>query len=256
MALKSLLLVGAVVASLVPTAQPRAQELVYDPAAVAQLIQEVQSVLQLVQLAQQEVTQLIATVNALTDLPQDLEAQAAALLNQSLQSPLSGIENDLNNLLNGVGGASCGGGLGDANMLYQATAQALAGGGASSSGIDFLGAQINGNATRMSGVLACNTQMLAAVTQRLQNMQPLLDRLQACADVTCSSAVTGRMQWEAANTSAQALHAQMMASQAEQMRWIQQDQREQKARNDAEALVQSYAAVAGAGASPIAVAGQ
>lgn len=211
--------------------QAMAQIPVTDLGAIGQLFQQVQQGVQML-------TSLQSQVRALTNVPQEMIQQAAGLLNIGIQNPLKDILGNLTTLQNGVGVGTCTGGqdLLGVNQYSSATALPIPGTDGST-GMDFSGAQINGNAARGAGLMACTRQMMQATQTRLQQMPELLTELQGCHDVSCTTAVGGRIQLETATIQAQQQQASLMALTAQQQRWTADDQVIQKMRQDSQALV-------------------
>jgi Type IV secretion system proteins len=210
----------------------RAQMPVIDFAALGQWFQQIQYALQTVQQLQQQVQQAINTVHALTNIPANLAGQVVGLLQSTIQNPLQGINLNLQSLMMGSGSGVCPG----AGGMLSATQGWTATGG------DFLGSMMNGGATQLAGLLACTQQMMQAAQQRLTLMPQLLSELQACADVSCTTAVSGRIQLETATINTQQQQAALMGLAQQQQRWTADDLVLQKQRADLEAMLNSLPA--------------
>jgi hypothetical protein len=105
----------------------------------------------------------------------------------------------------------------------------------------------------LAGLLACTQQMMQATQQRLTQMPQLLNELQACADVSCTTAVSGRIQLETATINTQQQQGILMGLAQQQQRWTADDLVLQKQRADLEALLNAMPAGIGGGfgAAPI-----
>ena len=182
---------------------------------------------QQVQYLQQQVQQAIQTVQALTNIPQNLAGQVVGLLQSTIQNPLQGISLNLQTLMTGSGPGVC---MGAGGMLSATQAWTANGG-------DFLGSLLNGGASRLAGLMACTNQMMQATEQRLTQMPQLLSELQNCSDVTCATTLSGRIQLETATINAQQQQAILMGlTQQQQQRWAADDLVLQKMRADPEAV--------------------
>jgi hypothetical protein len=217
----------------------RADLPVIDFTAIGKWVQQLQQMAQQVQLMTQQVQQAIQTVTALTNIPQNLVSQVTGLLQSSIQNPLQGINLNLQTLMTGSGVGTCTGG-----SNYLSLNQAWTAGGN-----DFLGATINGSASRLAGLMACTSQMLGATQQRLQQMPQLLSELQNCKDVTCAAAISGRIQLENATINAQQQQAVLMGLYQQQQRWTADDLIAQKMRADAEGVFNGLPST-GVGSNP------
>lgn len=221
--------------------QARADMPVIDFANLTQAVHEVEQ-------ATMMVSQLRSQLSALTNIPANLIGQVEGLINISVANPLQNIMGNLQGLMNGSGTGVCTGaeGLRAMNQLY--TALPLPGAG----NMDFAGAQINGMAARSAGLLGCTNQMMQATQTRLNELPNLLSELQACGDVTCATAVSGRIQLETATIQAQQQEMTIMAAQGQMQRWMMEDQQQQKMRADAMAVLQQTGG--GGGASGFSIA--
>ena len=178
------------------------------------------------QYLQQQVQQAIQTVQALTNIPQNLAGQVVGLLQSTIQNPLQGISLNLQTLMTGSGPGVC---MGAGGMLSATQAWTANGG-------DFLGSLLNGGASRLAGLMACTNQMMQATEQRLTQMPQLLSELQNCSDVTCATTLSGRIQLETATINAQQQQAILMGLTQQQQRWAADDLVLQKMRADLEAV--------------------
>ena len=102
---------------------------------------------------------------------------------------------------------------------------------------DFAGSLMNGGATQLAGLMACTQQMMQATQQRLAQMPQLLNELQACSDVSCTTAVSGRIQLETATINTQQQQGILMGLAQQQQRWAMDDFVLQKQRADLEAML-------------------
>lgn len=232
----------------VTTPIARADVPVIDVSSLGQLFKEVQQGLQQLQTMQQQ-------LRMFTNIPQNLESQVSGLMNQAIANPLQGIMGDLNGLMNGTGTGNCTGSqnLLGINQFVHAIPLPVPGVAQAGGGIDFAGALLNGQATRTAGVLACNQQAMNGVQQQLDMMPQLLDQLQACADITCATAVTGRIQYQVAQ--GQALQTQsLLAGQNFQiMQQIRDENNAQFIRGGEQQMIQDTGgagAIGGGGTTP------
>ena len=111
---------------------------------------------------QQQVQQAIQTVQALTNIPQNLAGQVVGLLQSTIQNPLQGISLNLQTLMTGSDSGSMHGRGRHASMTQGWTAN----------GGDFAGSLMNGGATQLAGLMACTEQMMQATQQRLSPDAP------------------------------------------------------------------------------------
>jgi hypothetical protein len=226
--MKSFLLATAIASPLFLSApSSRAQMPVIDFAALGQWFQQIQYALQTVQQLQQQVQQAINTVRALTNIPANLAGQVVGLLQSTIQNPLQGISLNLQTLMTGYGPGVCMGAGGMLSMTQGWTA----------SGGDFASSLMNGGATQLAGLMACTQQMMQATQQRLAQMPQLLNELQACSDVSCTTAVSGRIQLETATINTQQQQGILMGLAQQQQRWAMDDFVLQKQRADLEAML-------------------
>jgi hypothetical protein len=221
----------------------RAQMPVIDWTAIGEWVQQLHQMAQQVQLMSQQLQQVTNTVRALTSIPANLAGQVTGLLQSSIQNPLQGISLNLQSLMMGSGSGVCPGAGG---MLPTTQGWTATGG-------DFTGSMMNGGANQLAGLLACTQQMMQATQQRLTQMPQLLSELQACSDVSCTTAVSGRIQLETATINTQQQQAMLMGLAQQQQRWTADDLVLQKQRADLEALLNAMPAGIGGGfgAAPI-----
>lgn len=225
---------------------------VIDLSSIEQLLKEVQTDAQILEQAQQQ-------LQTLRNIPQNLIGQVQGLLNQAVANPLRGIEGDLTGLMNGTGTGNCTGSqnLLGANQLVQAIPLPIPGAAQIGQGIDFTGAMINGQATRTAGVLACNQQALNGVQQQLDQLPQLLDELQACGDVTCATAVNGRIQYQLAQGQALQTQSALVGQNAQLMQWTREQNTLQYMRGGEQDLINMTGganAIGGGGGGAMAVA--
>lgn len=209
----------------------KAQVSVIDWASIQRLYEEVQ-------LAQSQLTQMTSTVHALTSIPAGMVRQVEGLLTLGVQNPLGDIQGTLSSLMNGgTLTGTCASAAGEFTSLNRYS---------SAIGGDFGGAMINSSSARLGGVMSCLQTMTRSTQSRLNQMPQLLDELQACQDVSCTTAVSGRINLETATIGAQTNQAILMGQTAQIQRWTAEDQAIQKMRSDAEAT----AAGASGGVTP------
>lgn len=226
--MRRLLLATAMAAPLFLAAPTgRAQMPVIDFAQLGEWARQLQYALQQVQYLQQQVQQAIQTVQALTNIPQNLAGQVVGLLQSTIQNPLQGISLNLQTLMTGSGPGVCMGAGGMLSMTQGWTAN----------GGDFAGSLMNGGATQLAGLMACTQQMMQATQQRLAQMPQLLNELQACSDVSCTTAVSGRIQLETATINTQQQQGILMGLAQQQQRWAMDDFVLQKQRSDLETML-------------------
>ena len=194
--------------------------------------------LQELQQMQQTVTQQLRT---LQNVPRQMIGQFQGLLDLGVSNPLQDITSNLESLMHGSGTGRCTGSQGLMALNQYAEAAPMAG----STEIDFNGAQLNGSAARGAGLLACTQQMMQATQSRLQQMPGLLGALESCADITCETGISGRIQYEQAMIQTQMLQTQLVGQHAQQQRWTMEDQTLQKQRADSQAWIEQ---TGGAGA--------
>lgn len=203
---------------------------------VSQLLKWVQQAAQM----QQQITQLIYTVHALTNVPQNLTSMVQGLMQGAVQNPLAQIEQNLQVLMTGQGTGNCGN-----SQQYLVQNQYSAG-----VGTDFTSQWLNQSANRNAGLQACTQQMITATQMRLNQMPQLLTELQGASDVTQVASISGRIQYETATINAQQQQAMLVAQTAAMQSMMAQDQILQKQRADATELYNNTAPGAAAGAIP------
>ena len=159
-------------------------------------------------------------VRDIEDIPQGLMSQVNGLINQATQNPLTGITTNLSGLFNGSGTGSC---VNSANLLRLNQFATATGG-------DFTGSWINGAASITSGLQACNQMVLQSTQTSLNDLPQLGQQLQACKDMACATAVSGRIQVETANLNAQSLQLTAMANAGQLQQYTAQMQFQQKMR--------------------------
>ncbi len=93
---------------------------------------------------------------------------------------------------------------------------------------------INGGASRVAGLMACTDTMMRATQDRLDHLPELLDDLKNCTDVSCTTMMSARIQFEVANIQAQQHQIQLVGQQAEAFKDVEIRQMMQKLRADAE----------------------
>jgi predicted esterase YcpF (UPF0227 family) len=188
----------------------------------------------------QAVTQLETTVRSLTNVPQNLQQEVTGLLNSAVQNPLGNITQNLNVLMAGSGTGTCGGAQAVLTQNQYGTA----------TGGDYLGQQMNQNANRNAGLMACTQQMLAATQSRLAQMPQLLAELQSSTDVTSATVNAARIQQETATIAAQQQQAMLVAQSAYLQHQMSEEQLYQKQRADAQEVIQATSTGAPAGNVP------
>lgn len=196
---------------------------------------------------EQQAQQLMAAVNTLNqveqqvrdieDIPQGLMSQVTSLISQATQNPLSGITGNLGGLFNGSGTGQC---ANSASMLRMNQFSTATGG-------DFTGSWINGAASITAGLQSCNQMVLQSTQTSLNDLPQLGQQLQACKDVACATAVSGRIQEESANLNAQSLQLTAMVNAGQLQQYTSQMQFQQKMRADSEAVANGTAGQGGAG---------
>jgi hypothetical protein len=199
---------------------------VIDTSALLQWAKQLQSDAQQVQAAINTLTQIEQEVRDVEDIPQGLMSQVTGLINQATQNPLTGITGNLGGLLNGSGTGQC---ANSANLLHL-NQFATANGG------DFTGSSINGMASITAGLQACNQMVLQSTQNSLADLPQLGQQLQACKDVACATAVSGRIQVETANLNAQSVQLTAMVNAGQLQQFTSQQQFVQKMRADSEAV--------------------
>jgi Type IV secretion system proteins len=212
---KSVVIAGALACSLLAPAA-KADLPVID---VSQLLKWVQQAQQMVK----EIDQLIATVHALENVPQNLTSMVNGLNNLAVQNPLGAIEQNLQVMLTGQGTGNC------TNAQNQLTTNQYA----PAAGTDFTAQWLNQNANRNAGLQACTQQMVAATQARLNQMPQLLQQLQGATDVTSVTAIVGRIIQEIATINAQQQQAMLVGQSALTQSAMAQAQILQKQRRDA-----------------------
>jgi len=225
--MRRFLLATAIASPLFLGGQAKAQMPVIDWSAIGEWVQQLDQMAQQVQLMSQQLQQVTNTVHALTNIPANLAGQVTGLLQSSIQNPLQGISLNLQSLMMGSGSGVCPGAGG---ML--STTQ-----GWTATGGDFTGSMMNGRANQLAGLLACTQQMMQATQQRLAQMPQLLNELQACSDVSCTTAVSGRIQLETATINTQQQQGILMGLAQQQQRWAMEDFVLQKQRSDLETML-------------------
>jgi hypothetical protein len=203
---------------------------------VSQLLKWVQQAAQM----QQQITQLLNTVHALTNIPQNIQSMVQQLLTAGVQNPLGQITQNLQVLLTGQGTGTC---TGSQNYLVQNQYSA-------GQGTDFTAQWLNQGANRNAGLQACTQQMLLGTQQRLAAMPQLLAELQGATDVTSVTAIAGRIQYESATIQAQQQQAIAVSQSAVLQATMADQQILQKQRADATELYNNTAPGAAAGAIP------
>ena len=103
-------------------------------------------------------------------------------------------------------------------------------------GRDFAGSWINGAASITAGLQSCNQMVLQSTQTSLSDLPQLGQQLQACKDIACATAVSGRIQEETANLNAQSLQLTAMANAGQLQQYTAQLQMQQKMRADSEAV--------------------
>jgi hypothetical protein len=225
---------GALTCSLLLASVPSRADLpVVDLAAIKYWVQQEQ-------LMQQTVTQMIATVHSLTNVPQNLSSMVGQLLQTAVQNPLGQIEQNLQVLMTGQGTGTC---TGSQNYLVQNQYSA-------GQGTDFTAQWLNQGANRNAGLQACTQQMLVGTQTRLAQMPGLLTELQGATDLTQVASISGRIQYEVATISAQQQQAGLVAQTAAMQAAMAQGQIDQKQRADAQEFFNATAPGAAAGAIP------
>ncbi len=224
---KQLLLATAIALPLF-VAPARADLPVVDFTAIGEWVQQLKYAFQTVQQMEQQVQQAIYTVRALTNIPTSLANQVIGLLESSIQNPLSGIHLNLSSLMMGSGSGICPG----AGGMLSATQGWTATGG------DFAGSLMNGGATQLAGLMACTQHMMQSTEQRISQLPQLLQEIQDCSDVSCTTAVSGRIQLETATINTQQQQAMLMGLAQQQQRWASEDMVYQKQRADLEQMLQ------------------
>ncbi len=196
-----------------------------------------------VQVAQKALTEAQNTARAVTSVPRNLMSQVEGLLSMGVQNPLGDLQNTLSSIMHG--GPLSGSCAAAAGNIISATRYATA------SGSDFSGILLNANSSRLGGVVSCMDTQLRSTQSRLNQMPQLLEELQNCQDVSCTTAVSGRIQLETATIGAQTNQAILMGQAAQAQRWATEDQVNEKIRRDAEETIQGTSGQ-GAGGSPVA----
>jgi hypothetical protein len=176
-------------------------------------------------------------VRDIEDVPANLMSNVTSLISQATQNPLTNITGNLGGLLNGSGTGQCANSASLLRMNQFATAH----------GGDFTGASINGMASITAGLAACNQQVLQSTQTTLSDLPQLGQQLQACKDVACATAVSGRIQVETANLNAQSLQLTAMANAGTLQQYTQQMQFQQKMRADSEAVANGTSGTNNAG---------
>jgi hypothetical protein len=202
-------------------------------------VEDIPALGQLVQtlaVAKQQADGIFGTLRAIKNIPQDLMQQASGLLSLGVQNPLSDLEGTLHSILNGGPlTGSCASAAGDyltSNRYGLAT------------GNDISAAWVNVNSAQLGGVVSCLQTEMKATQTRLNEMPQLLDEMQSCQDISCTTAVGGRIQLETATIAAQTNQTIMMGQAAQFQRWTTEDQVIQKMRRDSE---ETAAGTAGGG---------
>jgi hypothetical protein len=221
---------------------------VTDAGAIAQLVKQVQDGLQELQTMKQQ-------LQMFTSVPQILVGQVRGLMDQAIANPLQGIMGDLNGLMSGTGTGNCTGSqnLLGVNQFVHAIPLPVPGVAQAGAGMDFAGALINGQAARTAGVLACNQQAMNGVQQQLDMMPQLLDQLQACPDITCATAVTGRIQYQVAQGQALQTQSLLMGQQFQIQQQIREENNAQFIRGGEQQMIQDTGgagAIGGGGGTP------
>lgn len=207
---------------------------VIDLDSLYQLFTQVQQMKQALDFAQRQ-------LQTLQNVPHQMIGQFQGLLDLGVSNPLQDITANLESLMHGSGTGRCTGSQGLMALNQYAEAAPMAG----STEIDFNGAQLNGSAARGAGLLACTQQMMQATQSRLQQMPGLLGALESCADITCETGISGRIQYEQAMIQTQMLQSQLVGQHAQQQRWTMEDQTLQKQRADSQSWIEQ---TGGAGA--------
>lgn len=200
---------------------------VIDFASLAEWAQSLQKQAQQVQLATSELTQAEATVRGIQDVPRGLIDQVQGLTQIAERNPLQGISGNLSGIFNGPGTGQC---ANSSNVLTMNQFHTATGG-------DFMGSWINGGTSITSGLQACTQMVLQATQSKLNDLPALNDQLQACPDVACATAVSGRIQQEVATINAQTMQLQAMLAMGELQKQQADFQVLQKQRADAEAVI-------------------
>ncbi len=194
-----------------------------------------------VQVAQRGLTEAQNTVRSLTSVPRGLMSQVEGLLSMGIQNPLGDLQNTLGSLMHG--GPLTGTCAAAAGNVVRATRYALP------SGSDLMGAVLHGNSSQLGGVVACMDTMTRSTQERLNQMPQLLAELQNCQDVSCTTAMSGRIQLETATIGAQTNQAILMGQAAQAQRWAAEDQISEKMRRDAEETIQGTSGQGAGGSS-------
>ncbi len=224
--MKRVLLATTLAVSIFGVSPVRADLPVIDPSALLQWAKQIESDAQQLQAAMNTLTQVEQQVRDIEDIPQGLMSQVTSLINQATQNPLTGITANLDGLFNGSGTGQC---ANSANLLRMNQFATPTGG-------DFTGSWINGAASITAGLQACNQMVLQSTQTSLSDLPQLGQQLQACKDVACATAVSGRIQVETANLNAQSLQLTAMANAGQLQQYTAQMQFQQKMRADSEAV--------------------
>lgn len=233
--MKRTLLTTTFAASIFVAGPVRADLPVIDPSELLQWAKSLEQQAQQLTAAVNTLNQVEQQVRDIEDIPQGLMSQVTSLISQATQNPLTGITGNLGGLFNGSGTGQC---ANSANLLRMNQFSTATGG-------DFTGSWINGAASITSGLQACNQMVLQSTQTSLNDLPQLGEQLQACKDVTCATAVSGRIQVETANLNAQSLQLTAMANAGQLQQYTAQMQFQQKMRTDSEAVANGTAGQGG-----------
>jgi type IV secretion system protein VirB5 len=219
------------------TTATRAQMAVVDHGSIAQLVDQVQTAAQQLNVlkqaydtATQTYQQVYQTYAMLTRFanPNGIATELEAPF---LQNPMSSVTG----LPNVISGASSFAGIGN-NLGNLVSAFSNLNRVYSPTGSDFTATSINQQANSISNLLALATQNLQSLQQRTGGLQALQDRLGTASDIQAVTSVNARIAAEQGYIQTQSAEATSLQTAAQMQLAAQRAAQEQKQRQDADAL--------------------
>jgi type IV secretion system protein VirB5 len=228
--MKRVVLAGVCALALMSPA--RADLPVIDNASLAQLFQQVKQGLQELQLLQQQLEQVMAVYNSLSHVT-DLANAVGVLQTLGIQNPLPVNIGAVQGLLAGTGSTqgmlgSIGGLFNtnfDANHVYTPT------------GDGFEATLLQRNATSIAGIQALAGQAYQSMSDRLNAMRQLQDRLATAQDTKDVEDLQARLQSEQAYIQSQSAQVQTLAIMQVAAYQSLQQQREEQRQQDIDAVL-------------------